>query len=115
MWRYEISTGTLTDPSGAFAGTGYSGLAGRWRNNPSEVAAVAMGPIPPGLWHIGPAHLSPHTGPITMDLDPKQGTHTLGRSAFRINHDASHGCVILGPAIRRQIEASEDRTLEVVP
>lgn len=120
MWRYEISTGTLSDPSGAFAGTGYSGLAGKWRNNPSEIAAVAMGPIPSGQWHIGPAHLSPHTGPITMDLTPLMGTHALGRSAFRIHgdnvsHNASHGCIILGPAIRRQIEASEDRTLEVVP
>lgn len=119
-WKYAISTGTLTDPTGAFAGTGYSGKAGVWRNNLSAEADVAEGPIPQGAWHIGPAHTSPHTGPMTMDLDPLAGTNTYGRSLFRIhgdniNHDASHGCIILGPAIRRQIEDSEDRTLEVTP
>lgn len=117
-WRYDISTGTLTDPSGAFAGTGYSGRLGIWRNNPADASDVAEGPIPPGEWHIGPAHTSPNTGPMTMDLDPLPGAETYGRSLFRIhgdsaNHDASHGCIILGPAIRRQIEDSEDRTLEV--
>lgn len=118
-WKYDISSGTLTDPTGAFAGTGYSGRAGEWRNNPAMSGDVALGPIPPGKWHIGPAHLSTNTGPITMNLDPLVGTNTYRRSLFRIHgdnskHDASHGCVILGPAIRRQIEASEDRTLEVV-
>lgn len=117
-WTYDISSGTLTDPDGNFAGTGYSGKAGPCRNNPHAESTVAEGPIPEGVWHIGPAHRSPNTGPITMDLDPAPGTNTYGRSLFRIhgdnvNHDASHGCVILGPAIRRQIDLSDDRTLTV--
>lgn len=117
-WTYYVKTGELTDPDGHFAGTGYSGRAGIWRNNPDQEPVQAHGPIPAGRWSIGPAHLSPHTGPITMDLAPLAGTNTYGRSLFRIhgdnaNHDASEGCIILGPAIRRQIDASHDKTLIV--
>lgn len=117
-WTYDISSGTLTDPEGNFAGTGYSGRAGIWRNNPDQQHVVAHGPIPVGRYTIGPAHLSPHTGPITMNLDPLPGTDDFGRSAFRMhgdnaNHDASEGCIIMGPSIRRQVDASHDRTLTV--
>ena len=53
-----------------------------------------------------------------MHLDPINGTDTHGRSAFRIHgnnidNDASHGCVILGPAIRHLIASGVDRTLVV--
>jgi hypothetical protein len=118
-WTYKIATGDLIDPEGQFAGTGYSGKAGAWRNNPDMQPAGGVGPIPAGRYSIGSAHLSPNTGPITMNLDPLPGTNVFGRSLFRIhgdnaNHDASHGCIILGPAIRRQIDASHDRVLTVV-
>ncbi len=53
-----------------------------------------------------------------MNLDPV-GHDALGRTDFRIhgdnvNHDASHGCIILGPLIRRAIADSADKVLEVV-
>lgn len=119
MWQYRISTGTLKR-DGKFEGTGYSGLAGPWRNNPEAQDVVAKGPIPAGLWSIGHAYDHPALGPCTMNLLPMGGTATHGRSLFRIHgdnarHDASHGCVILGPAIRRLIAASGDTTLQVVP
>lgn len=120
MWKYQISTGELTDPKGHFVGTGYSGKVGVWRNNPNMQSVVAHGPIPEGVWHIGPDHLSEHTGPITMNLEPAStATDTHGRSLFRIhgdnkNHDASEGCIILGPTIRREIAGSTDHLLEVV-
>lgn len=118
MWKYQISTGELTDPQGHFAGTGYSGKAGKWRNNPDCEADAAEGPIPEGIWHIGVAHPSPNTGPITMNLVPAMAAMDLhGRSLFRIHgdnktHDASHGCIIFGPSIRRIIAGSPDQLLE---
>ncbi len=55
-----------------------------------------------------------------MNVDPKPGTNTFKRTDFRIhgdnvNHDASRGCIILGPAIRRHIAASGDHDLTVTP
>jgi hypothetical protein len=55
-----------------------------------------------------------------MNLDPVDGTNTFGRSLFRIHgdnarHDASEGCIILGPSIRKLIAASGDHDLEVMP
>lgn len=120
-WTYHIKTGELLDPNGKFAGTGYSGEAGQWRNNPALVRDQGLGPIPPGHYNIGPAYDAPQsTGPCSMHLDPQPGTQVYGRSLFRIHgdnlrHDASHGCVILGPAIRHEIAASHDRVLEVLP
>lgn len=127
MWKYQISTGEITNPAGKNLGKGYSGKAGIWRNNkagiwrnnPDAEPEAAAGPIPEGYWHIGPAHTSPNTGPITMDLEPASAAmNVYGRSLFRIHgdnntHDASHGCIILDRPIREQIAASPDHLLEV--
>lgn len=117
-WQYRISTGTLKH-DGVFEGTGYSGLAGIWRNNPDMQAVVAHGPIPVGSYKIGPAYNHQHLGPCVMNLDPLPETDTHGRSLFRVHgdnarHDASHGCVILGPAIRHVMAQSAGDTLDVV-
>lgn len=120
-WKYQISTGQLTDPTGKVVGTGYSGKEGIWRNNPATEPDVAEGPIPRGLWHIGPAYSEiPGTGPVTMALNPEPSTKTYGRSLFRIHgdnvkHDASHGCIILALVWRLLIAASKDRALLVTP
>jgi hypothetical protein len=116
-WIYEIATGTLLDPEGNFAGTGYSGM-GEGRNSPALCDVAFEGPIPPGGYGVGPAHTDPRRGPMVMGLSPLPGTDTLGRDGFLIHgdnktHTASEGCVILGPAIRQQIAASTDKTLTV--
>ncbi len=100
-----------------FVGTGYSGH-GEGRNNPALQKKQKVGPIPQGLYKIGPAYQHARLGPCVMNLDPMPGTDTFGRSLFCIhgdnaNHDASEGCIILGPTIRRQIAASSDRLLLV--
>jgi hypothetical protein len=116
-WAYKQSNGLLTN-DGVFEGTGYSGT-GDGRNNPAMQNIPNVGPIPQGSYTIGPAYDDENgLGPCVMHLDPIQGTETFGRSLFRIhgnnvNNDASHGCVILGPAIRHLIAASDDRTLLV--
>lgn len=117
MWTYQQSTGELTHDH-AYQGMGYSGRAGG-RNNPEAQQIEGVGPVPQGLYTIGKAYDHPHLGPCVMNLDPKAGTQTFGRSLFRIhgdnkNHDASHGCIILGPAIRHLIANSGDTDLTVI-
>jgi hypothetical protein len=115
-WTYRQSDGELLH-DGEFIGTGYSGHA-EGRNNPDLESAPNIGPIPRGDYEIGPAHKSERTGPMTMNLTPI-GHNALGRTDFRMhgdntNHDASHGCIIEGPAIRREVDASPDRKLRVI-
>lgn len=117
MYVYSQSTGELLHDE-AFEGTGYSGTeAGR--NNPTMQNVEGVGPTPQGVYTIGPAYDDPHLGPCVMHLDPVAGTNTFGRSLFRIHgdnarHDASHGCIILGPAIRHLIANGSDKVLTVI-
>lgn len=115
MWTYRQSDGELLH-DGEFIGTGYSGF-GDGKNNPALEAVEDVGPIPRGHYRIAPARFSEHLGPIVMNLDPTGDA--LGRSAFRIHgdnviHNASHGCIILGPALRRAVSDSKDRELTVI-
>lgn len=119
MWGFRISTGAITN-NGLKIGTGYSGH-GDGRGNPKLVAVQNVGPIPPGKYKIGPAYDDEGgLGPLVMHLDPLPGTNVFGRSLFRIHGDsisapgtASHGCVVAPPAVRRAINKSQDRVLEV--
>lgn len=118
MWTYQQSTGKLTDSDGDLTGVGYSGHA-EGRNNPEMQGVQKIGPIPVGNYTIGKSYNDPHLGPCVMHLDPTPDTDTLGRSLFRIHgndaqNDASEGCVILGPAIRKMISASTDKNLKVI-
>lgn len=116
MFEYHISTGTILH-NGKFLGSGYSGNR-EFRNNPLATNIKAKGPIPKGRYTIGPARNSTTLGPIVLNLEPDNSTNTYGRSLFRIHgdnarHDASHGCIILGPSIRRVIAGSADKVLIV--
>ena len=116
-WIYKQTDGELLH-NDVFVGTGYSG-AGVGRNNPAMQNVSGIGPIPEGDYTIGLSYRHPRLGPCTMNLDPVSGTQTFGRDAFRIHgdnvsHDASHGCIILGPSIRTLIDESGDRFLSVV-
>ena len=103
--------------NGEFQGTGYSGRM-EGRNEGTEESTPNVGPIPRGLYSIAPARYSERLGPLVMNLDPI-GHDALGRTNFRIHgdnktHDASHGCIVLGPAIRKTIAESGINKLEVV-
>lgn len=116
-WVYKQSTGELTSPNKDIS-IGYSGHGGG-RNNSSMQEIPRIGPIPRGDYIIGHAYDDPHLGPCVMHLDPKPNTDTFGRSLFRIHgndkqNDASEGCVIMGPVIRKQISVSDDKTLTVI-
>lgn len=117
-WKYEIRTGDLYAPDGKLEGRGYSGH-GLDVNQPAAESHPASGPIPRGKYRIGPARTSANTGVITMNLDPEPGTETWGRSLLRMhgdnrlgNRSASHGCVVMGRAIRLAVAASPDKELE---
>ena len=117
MWQYQQSTGELKCGN-AHAGVGYSGT-GAGRNNPNLQDMQGVGPIPCGDYTIGKAYDDPHLGPCVMHLDPAPETVTFGRSLFRIHgnnvqNDASHGCIILGPNIRRLVAGSSDKNLTVI-
>ena len=125
-WMYSQSTGTLTDPSGAVVGAGYSGCADGY-NNSSMQAIENVGPIPQGGWAIGAAFTHALAGPTTMRLIPLPGAGAFGRDGFLIHGDtqlhtshptpensASHGCVVLSRALRSLISLSDDRVLVVI-
>jgi Protein of unknown function (DUF2778) len=116
-WRYQQSTGELTQ-DGIFEGTGYSGT-GIGRNSPTMQDTADVGPVPVGQYTIESAIDSDKLGPCVMSLTPAVGDEMYGRSGFFIHgnnaaNDASHGCIILGPSIRRMIASSADRTLVVI-
>jgi hypothetical protein len=123
IWQFSQTTGQwvyINDQTGAqtVAGSGYSGT-GAGRNNPVMQNVPNTGPIPEGDYDIGPAHDSDTTGPMTMNLTPLPGTNTFDRDLLRIHgdnrrHDASHGCPIAPPDVRRQIRDSGDTRLRVV-
>ena len=127
-WEYSQSTGNLyyvNNQTGATAlvSRGYSGAFGQGLNNPAMESVANVGPIPRGKWSIGAPHneLGSH-GPYVMNLTPGKGTNTFGRTLFRMHGDklsgppfhASHGCIILGPAIRHKIWNSGDHELVVI-
>lgn len=120
MLFYHIATGTLLKDT-TFWGTGYSGAGKTYiegRNNARMCNVPNKGPIPVGKYEIGLPYLHPTEGPCVMNLTPCPETNTFGRSAFHIHgdnarNDASHGCIILGPAIRKQIALSGEKFITV--
>ncbi len=119
-WRYQQSTGNLTNPAGEVVGQGYSGH-GPGVNDPDQQHVKMVGPIPRGAWAIGSFFDDPAgKGPIVSDLNAQPGTETFGRSGFMIHgdnseadHSASEGCIILPRPLRSMIAASTDRNLVV--
>lgn len=119
-WTYQISTGEMTDPDGSLVDTGYSGK-GDGLNNPDMQNVPRVGPIPIGVYTIGPAYHDPEKGPCVMRLTPDPDNEMFGRAGFlchgdnpQANHTASEGCIIQGPITREAINASDDKTLVVV-
>ena len=119
MWIYDQLSGGLSK-DGQRVATGYSGF-GPGKNNPDMENVPDVGPIPRGVYDIGPMHDTTTHGPHVMALTPEPGTDTLGRDGFLIHGDsvqnpgtASHGCIILPRNVRDQISASGDGQIQVV-
>jgi hypothetical protein len=115
-WEYDQSSGVIR-LNGAYMGQGYAGTGGG-RNNPDMEDRGFVGPIPRGTYDISTSYRHAVLGPVVMNLDPV-AHNALGRTDFRIHgdnasNDASEGCIVLPPNVRRLIESSADRRLEVV-
>ena len=70
-------------------------------------------------WAIGKGFKHKNRGPMVMSLTPVDH-FAYFRDHFLIHgdnasHNASEGCIILGPAARKRIMDSGDRELIVVP
>jgi hypothetical protein len=120
MWTYSQITGQLRDAAGVLIGTGYSG-APAGKNDPAKQDIPDVGPIPRGEYGIGEPFDAKDTGPYSMDLSPASSNAMYGRAGFRMHGDsvehpgcASEGCVIMPPAVRHAVWASEDHGLVVV-
>ena len=79
------------------------------------------GPIPRGIYTIQPSLFSPHTGPLSMHLDPFPDNQMYNRSGFMIHGDseqhpgsASCGCIVVGHNTRQLIADSSDKTITVI-
>ena len=100
---------------------GYAGH-GRGKNNSSMQNISNTGPLPQGKYDIeAPAFMHPHTGPLSLRLDPDNGNEMFGRSGFLIHGDskkrpgeASNGCIILPAEDRRAISDAGGGTVTVV-
>jgi hypothetical protein len=117
-WFYSQSSGNtlLNDQT---VGKGYSGH-GPGLCNPGMQHDPMTGPIPRGIYTIGPSFDHPAKGPVVMSLQPSPANSMFGRSGFLIhgdnsagNHTASEGCIILANEIREQISKASDRQLIV--
>lgn len=119
MFEYSQSSHTLTQNGQPITGGDecYSGT-GDGRNNPDMQDVRNVGPVPQGKYRIGYAFDDDRLGPDVMQLVPLPGTETFGRDGFLIHgnnkeNDASHGCLIAPPDIRRKINGTQDRVLLV--
>ena len=121
MFSYAQETGALFDPHGVLLVRGYSGNT-TGLNNPAAQTRVGVGPLPQGVYTVGPPH-SPvdHLGPIALPLYPDHHNQMFGRSGFfmhgdnsAMNHTASNGCIIMPPQVRHDVSASTDKLLRVV-
>jgi len=103
-----------------YLGLGYSGH-GEGVNNGADEENPDVGPIPKGVYDIGPAFTHPAAGPVVMRLTPTEGTDVHGRSGFLMHGDtasrdrtASHGCVIMDRPIREVVAAAVPARLHVI-
>ncbi|HFZ8994213.1 TPA: tlde1 domain-containing protein [Citrobacter freundii] len=124
MWKYDRKSKTLTH-NGSFVAYGYSGK-GAYKDHPeyqnikSHHGGANAAPLPAGTYIISPPFNSPATGPYAMRLKPSSSNQMFGRGDFEIHGDkiadpgnASDGCIILGPSVRKHIWMSGDRGLIV--
>ena len=117
VWTYKQSTGQMYHDD-ELVDSGYSGVLTN-KNNPDRQHVKGMGPLPRGTYRI--TGQSTSKGPMTIILEQRDGD-SFGRSAFRIHGERTHGaagfasegCIILGPATRRQILRSGDTEVKVV-
>lgn len=119
MWTYHQSTGVLENDQGPVGTPCYAGR-GKGVNNPDLQAVPNVGPLPCGVYTIGPPRDDVTMGPFIMPLLQVSGA-TFGRGGFYIHgdtytmdHTASHGCIVAPRSTRQIVAQSGDNELTVV-
>lgn len=122
MWTFEQSTGMIFDATGKLIEIGYSGH-GEGFNNPDMQDVPMIGPIPCGLYSMGPLHNQVHVGKDVMQLFPHDANKMFGRSGFfwhgdEIAHPGEHlasdGCPVHSKSTRIDAYRSGDHIFQVV-
>ena len=117
-WTYSQLTGQLCNPAGACVAVGYSGSE-PYKNRPAAEHRQDEGPIPTGLYTMGPARDDDQMGPQCVPLEPAPDNEMHGRFGFYVHGDttppgdASSGCIIVPRAVRDALDASDVRQLLV--
>lgn len=119
-WRYNQTSGCMSDPSGAIVAVGYAGSP-EGKNNPAKQDVAMVGPLPQGRYTVGEPSLDhPKLGPLALPLTPHHENQMFGRGGFFIHADsithpgaASEGCIVMPKHAREMIAASPDKDLEV--
>lgn len=132
MWIWKITTGRLyyfSDPGSGIVhvGQGYSGDA-EHQNQLASVSLKSQGPIPPGVYLVGPARDlqgGPH-GPFVIPLQPLSINEMYNRNDFLMHGGkasdepgkpgtGSEGCICTSLQNRQKVNASTDKILVVIP
>jgi hypothetical protein len=116
--QYKQLTGQLFSKNKVLLGTGWSGN-GVGKNNPKMQNVKNVGCLPQGWYKIGAPYDSPHTGALTLPLEPYSDNEMFGRSNFKIHGSApnvdsngfisgtttpvSEGCIIMPHDVRVMI------------
>lgn len=99
---------------------GYAGAFG-YSNKPQFQNLKYKGPLPCGLYSMGPAIDHSKLGPVAIPLQPSPENEMFDRGDFYIHGDnvinpghGSDGCICAPRFARERLNASEDRLIEVV-
>ena len=116
--------GTIKSSLGVFVAMCWAGC-GIGKNNPSMQEVHDIGPLPRGLYRVGPwEEMHPGLGPMVAHLEMVSG-ESFGRSGFYFHGPAndpakygqeSHGCVVVAHAGREIVKsfAPEGSLIQVV-
>lgn len=122
MWTFESTTGLVFDLNNNPVAVGYAGH-GDGVNNPLLQNVKDVGPLPEGLYSMGPLQDHGELGKDVIQLIPHDENEMYGRSGFFIHGDeilhpnehlASDGCMIVNHAGRLLMGQSNDHVLRVV-
>lgn len=117
---YSQSTGALVDADKGVVAQGWSGC-GEGKNNPAMQEVHSVGPLPRGLYDLGPWEpFHPGLGPLVCRLIQVEG-ETHGRDEFFIHGasmahygEESKGCIVLPRSQRELVQKMRVGHIRVV-
>lgn len=119
MWDYFIKEHELEHDGKFVSADCYSGHPPHV-NDPSAIAMVGIGPLPPGDYTMLAGYDHPHLGPVSIPLQPAASNVMHNRGSFFIHPDSvahpgygSEGCITANHQTRVTVNTSTDRALTV--